>query len=215
MLEPHIRTQQYLNDQASKTRFIETAAQAGILHVASHSIVNEANPLFSRILFSVSPPPTTESENPVLTEGPSSLYAYELFDLNISPKIALFNACSSGSGNRMKGSGMLGFSRALLYAGTQGMLMNAWAITDAHALKLSNLFYRQMTDGELTTTAIRRAKLALLYSDNANPHYWGAFQYIGEPIRLQTTPLSSIYILSLVFFILLWATNQLRFRDAL
>ena len=215
MLEPHIRTQQYLNDQASKTRFIETAAQADILHVASHSIVNEANPLFSRILFSVSPPPTTESENPVLTEGPSSLYAYELFDLNISPKIALFNACSSGSGNRMKGSGMLGFSRALLYAGTQGMLMNAWAITDAHALKLSNLFYRQMTDGELTTTAIRRAKLALLYSDNANPHYWGAFQYIGEPIRLQTTPLSSIYILSLVFFILLWATNQLRFRDAL
>lgn len=214
LLEPHIRTQQYLNDQASKTRFIETAAQAGILHVASHSIVNEANPLFSRILFSVSPPPSSESENPAQTKGQSSLYAYELFDLNISPKIALFNACSSGSGNRMKGSGMLGFSRALLFAGTQGMLMNAWAITDAHALTLSNLFYRQITDGEVTTTAIRRAKLALLYSDNANPHYWGAFQYIGEPIRLQTTPLSNIYILSLVFFILLWGTNQLRSRDA-
>ncbi len=209
MLQSHIPTQLYLNEQATKAQFKKTAAQAAILHVASHSVVNQANPLFSRILFSVPPYHSNEFGIPN-TISQSSLYAYELFDLNLRPKIALFNACSSGSGNRMKGSGMLGFSRALLYAGTHGMLMNAWAITDAHALRLSNLFYREMSDGGVTTTAIHNAKLALLYSDNANPHYWGAFQYIGEPLRLKTTPLSAIYMFSLIFFLVGWGGNHLR-----
>lgn len=189
---------EYLNEHASKQTFEQEVHKADILHIASHSIVNESNPLFSKIILSSS------------NQTDEALYAYELFNLDLNPRIAVLNACSSGSGNNMRGSGLLGFSRALLYSGTQGMMMNFWAVTDQSALQVSNEFYNGLVNKYTTSDAIRIAKLKLLENGNANPHYWGSFQYIGKPVYLKETPTYIFYLSSIMLLGLFWSLLFLR-----
>lgn len=193
-----VNNYEYLNEHASKQIFEQEVHKADILHIASHSIVNESNPLFSKIILSSS------------NQTDEALYAYELFNLDLNPRIAVLNACSSGSGNNMQGSGLLGFSRALLYSGTQGMMMNFWAVTDQSALEVSNEFYNGLVNKYATSDAIRIAKLKLLENGNANPHYWGSFQYIGKPVYIEETSTSAFYLSSIMLLGLFWGLLFLR-----
>jgi CHAT domain-containing protein len=205
-LRTRLTTFEYINEDASKNTFRDEVHKADILHIASHSIVNEGNPLFSKIILSSS------------DHSLEALYAYELFNLDLNPRITILNACSSGSGNSMQGSGLLGFSRALLYSGTQGMMLNLWAVTDETARQVSNQFYDGLLNRESTVDAIRQAKLNVLENANADPHHWGGYQYIGAPVYLTETPSAPFYVSSLILLGLFWGICSRRkeaYSDAL
>ena len=75
---------------------------------------------------------------------------------------------------------MVGLTRALLYAGTPGVISTLWNIDDAASAELMEEFYRGLAGGTSVADALRQAQLAakLRYPD---PAYWAAFTLNGDP----------------------------------
>jgi CHAT domain-containing protein len=123
-----------------------------------------------------------------LTETDSTfsnqLFAYELFELNLNNELIMLNSCKSGSGPYIRGSGIMGFSRALQYAGAHSLVLNIWSVNDMLASDFAIHFYEQLNVGKSKSEALRATKRYFLETKNASPHFWGPYMLIGdtEPI---------------------------------
>jgi CHAT domain-containing protein len=168
----------FLENEATKENFIDKVSESKIVHIATHSEVSEQDPLFSTIFLN------SNNENSSL----NALYAYELFDKQLNSELIMLNSCSSGSGEYLQGSGIMGINRAMRYAGAKSLALNLWAVNDKVAFEFAGVFYEAINDGKSKSQAMKEAKLYLLESGNANPHYWGAFMLTGNQSPLTKKP---------------------------
>lgn len=187
----------FIEKEATKTAFLNEVSNAKIVHIATHSEVSEQDPLFSTIYLN-----DYNSESNI-----NSLYAYELFDQRLNNELIMLNSCSSGSGNYLQGSGIMGITRALRYAGAKSMALNLWAVNDKVAYEFAAIFYKSLNNGRSKSESMRDAKLSLLQNGNANPHYWGAFMLTGDPSPITKRPDNA----GLVFPILLLLIGSVSF----
>ncbi|MBD3616475.1 MAG: CHAT domain-containing protein [Gracilimonas sp.] len=181
----------YNEGNATKDAFKRQVGSSRLVHVATHSEVSEQNPLFSTIyLKNSNPGDTLESEQ--------ALYAYELFDTPLNSEFIMLNSCSSGSGNYIQGSGVMGISRALRYAGAKSLALNLWSVNDKVASEFATDFYGYLNEGVTKSEAIRKAKLNQLKRSNANPHFWGAYMMIGNPSPITRSSENAFLLFSLL-----------------
>jgi len=184
----------FTGDQATKETFKSRVGNSRLVHVATHSEVSEQDPLFSTIYL------TTRNPADTALQSDQALYAYELFDTPLNSEFIMLNSCSSGSGNYIQGSGIMGISRALRYAGAQSLALNLWAVNDKIASEFATDFYTSINKGNSKNKAIREAKLNQLKTGNANPHFWGAYTMIGNPAPI--TPKDNYHSLFLILLAL-------------
>lgn len=168
----------FINDHSTESNFRSIAGKAKIIHLATHSKVDDDNPLFSS-LYMYSGTTQTEGDT-VETENDGIVHAYELFDLNLNADLIFLSSCESGSGGYLKGSGILGFSRAFTYAGAQSLSINLWPIRDQTASEISSEFYSSLNQGKNKAEALRDARLHYLNHSNSDPYLWGAFIMYGN-----------------------------------
>ena len=168
----------FINDLSTESNFRDIAGKAKIIHLATHSKVDDENPLFSSLYMYSG---TAENEgDTVETENDGIVHAYELFDLNLNADLIFLSSCESGSGGYLKGSGILGFSRAFAYAGAQSLSINLWPIRDQTASEISSEFYASLNQGKNKAEALRDARLHYLNHSNSDPYLWGAFIMYGN-----------------------------------
>lgn len=165
----------YLNADATEDAFRSAAPHSRILHLATHSEVANQDPMFSSIYLSRNP--GGHSDN---TRFPGRIFAYELFELNLANELVMLNSCESGSGSYLQGTGIVGLSRALRYAGAQSLVLNLWSVNDMMASEFAIKFYEGINRGLTKSNALRQAKLHFLKTKNANPHYWGSYMLLGD-----------------------------------
>jgi CHAT domain-containing protein len=183
----------YNGDEATKAAFKHSVGNSRMVHVATHSEVSEQNPLFSTIYLK-----NPESNGDL--ESEQALYAYELFDTPLNSEFIMLNSCSSGSGKYLQGSGIMGISRALKYAGAKSLALNLWSVNDKIASEFATDFYSFLNEGHTKSESIRLAKLNQLKSANANPHFWGAYMMIGNPSPITQKNDGLLFIVSLLAF---------------
>lgn len=162
-----------LESEATTNTFKQVAGNSKILHMASHSEISESDPLFSRLHLSPG-----DDANDV------HIFAYELFDLDLQNELIMLNSCDSGGGRFLQGSGIMGISRALRYAGAGSLVLNGWSVNDQFAADFADQFYRYLNKGETKSRALQLAKIYFIEEKNADPHYWGPYILNGnnEPI---------------------------------
>lgn len=191
--------QTIIEKQSTESAFREMAPHARILHLATHSTVSESDPLFSTIYMSA---PEDSSEDQQFS---NQIFAYELFEMNLSNDLIMLNSCESGSGSYLQGSGIVGISRALRFAGAQSLVLNLWSVNDMMASEFAVQFYKSLNDGSTKSEALRKAKVHFLKQKNANPHYWGPYMLIGsnrpvvEPYRAS----NSLFAAGFMFYLIL------------
>lgn len=190
----------FLESEATKSSFLEGAANSKIVHVATHSEVSEQDPLFSTIYL-----------NNNTSQELTSLYAYELFDIKMNNELIMLNSCSSGSGGYLQGSGIMGISRALRYAGAKSLALNLWSVNDKTASDFAITFYESVDNGSPKWEAMRNAKLSLLKTGNANPYYWGAYMLIGNTSPLTEKPAKAGFLYP--FLIMIIAVTGYKIRE--
>ncbi len=144
------------------------------LHFATHGMVDESNPELSRIFLR---PTYNDKED-------GSLYSGEIYNISIHADLVCLSACQTGLGKLSKGEGIIGLSRALLYAGAENLIVSLWTVADESTSRLMIDFYQNHLYSHSYNTfsgALRKAKLKLLESDEFNrPYYWAPFILIGE-----------------------------------
>lgn len=200
----------FLGEDSRESAFRTYAPDARIIHIASHSEVYETDPLYSVIYLQNEDDP----HNPVYD---GHIYAYELFGMNLNSEMVVMNSCESGAGSFIQGSGIMGFSRAVKYAGAHSVMMNVWKIRDRSAYELSVQFYENLNSGMQKHKALQLAKKHHINYVNSNPLHWAPLVVYGNVDTLQK---ERRYVVLIAFatvfllFLVLFATIRYRKRVA-
>jgi CHAT domain-containing protein len=111
-----------------------------------------------------------------------NLFAGEIYNLNLNASLVTLSACQTGLGKISKGEGVIGLSRALVYAGAKSLIVSFWSVADESTAELMKDFYREMLQHPQATfsTNLRQAKLRLIQNEKYTaPYYWAPFILIG------------------------------------
>ena len=84
---------------------------------------------------------------------------------------------------RVKGEGLLGLTRAFMYAGAARIVVSSWDVDDKPTAELMVRFYRQMFGARKLppAAALRAAQLEMLRDPRwRSPYFWAAFMLQGE-----------------------------------
>ena len=163
----------YVREEATEQRFKEQAGQSRILHLATHSFVNEASPALSGIAFAQ---PAEESP-----EEDGILYAGEISELDLEADLVVLSSCESGSGKVVEGEGVLSLSRSFLQSGAKNVICSYWKVYDHYTAQLMAPFYQQVLSKKSYQGALRSAKLKMIKNkQTADPKKWSGFVLIGS-----------------------------------
>ncbi|HEY0654184.1 MAG TPA: CHAT domain-containing tetratricopeptide repeat protein [Chryseosolibacter sp.] len=161
-------THQDANEHAIKSISLKDYS---LLHFATHGVVDERSPELSRIFLQNN----SESED-------GNLFAGEIYNLEMNADLVTLSACQTGLGKISKGEGVIGLSRALVYAGAKSIIVSFWSVADESTSELMKTFYQRMLENPNAGYAanLRDAKLALITNPKyASPFYWAPFILIG------------------------------------
>lgn len=142
-----------------------------LLHFATHGVVDESHPELSRIFLQN----TSEAED-------GHLFAGEIYNLEMDASLVTLSACQTGLGKISKGEGVIGLSRALVYAGAKNIIVSFWSVADESTSVLMKNFYQRLLEEPSSGYShhLRQAKLSLLKNESyASPYYWAPFILIG------------------------------------
>ena len=146
-------------------------ARARLIHFAAHARMTERR-LTSGLLLA-------RAEG---SKEDGLLQTSEVFRLKLQADLVVLSACETGLGKELKGEGVIGLTRALLYAGASSVVVSLWQVSDASTAELMLRFYERLNLGDAKAEALRRAKLELIADSRySHPYYWSAFVLNGEP----------------------------------
>ncbi|MEO1035155.1 MAG: CHAT domain-containing tetratricopeptide repeat protein [Pseudomonadota bacterium] len=184
------------DDSASEPLFVDRAADADIVHIAAHAIVDEQSPLDSALVFELNDGGAAAEDG--------LLQAWEIFDrLRLRASLVVLSACRTGFGRETSSEGLLGLQRAFLYAGARSVVSSLWNVADRSTRDLMVEFHVRLEAGADVDNALRDAQLALLQgeqrsagkerglidrllgdddvtSDFSHPYHWAGFELAGD-----------------------------------
>ncbi|MEA2105327.1 MAG: tetratricopeptide repeat protein [Bacteroidota bacterium] len=145
------------------------------LHFATHGFVNTEKPELSGIFLAQD---STLNEDGILYQG-------EIYNLDLNADLIVLSACETGLGKIKKGEGLIGLTRALLYAGSKNIIVSLWKVADNSTSDLMVDFYKNLLEEELEkqafSHALQKAKLKMIEEGKyAHPFYWSPFILIGK-----------------------------------
>lgn len=156
---------------ASTKSFWSKTRDHNIVHLATHALLDDYNPLYSKLIFA----PQEGKDNFVHTA--------DLYRINLNAQLVTISACNSGNGKIQKGEGIISLARGFSYAGCPSILTSSWKVSDASSKIIMESFYRYLKIGETKAEALRLAKIDFLQNSNkinSDPFYWAGFQLIGD-----------------------------------
>lgn len=148
-----------VNGHATRAELLKAIPLHNMLHIATHAIYDENDPLRSRIYL----------------ENGETLQAHEVRSLDLKGKLVVLSACETGIQKISVGDELFGFDRYLLAAGANGIITTLWSIDDRATAEFMLSFYRTLT----AKHALKEAFAAALISTREkfpHPTYWGAFK---------------------------------------
>jgi CHAT domain-containing protein len=149
----------------------------GVIHVATHGIMNARNPLFSRI--ELAPSRSTS------TGDNGRLETHELLGLDITSRLVFLSGCETGVGEAWSTSFDLGedyttLARSFLFAGARSVIASLWRIDDEGAAEFARRFYDALRTLP-APEAIARAQVEMLSAGQwRSPYFWAAFEVVGD-----------------------------------
>jgi len=145
-----------------------------IIHFATHGFVNSEKPELSGIVLAQD---SAGGEDGVLYSG-------EIFNLKIKADLVVLSACETGLGKINEGEGIIGLTRALLYAGSKNIIVSLWQVSDESTSDLMINFYKNLLENNKKqnySKNLRNAKLKMIKEGKfAHPYYWSPFILIGK-----------------------------------
>ena len=118
--------------------------------------------------------------------GDGFLTALEVLRMDMPADLAVLSACETGRGKIVKGEGIVGLTRAFMYAGAPRVLCSLWKVDDEATQALMLEFYKQWSpktgDGLSAAAALAKAQAHVRAQKQwAHPYYWSAFVLWGLP----------------------------------
>lgn len=156
-----------IGEAATEDEVRKLAPKYDILHLACHSELNSAYPLFSGLILA----PGDEQDG--------ELDVHEIFTMDLNADLIVLSACQTGLGHLTTGDELVGLSRAFIYAGTPTVLSSLWVIQDESTAYLMAEFYKNLKKYD-KAEALCKAQISTK-KKYPSPYHWASFVLIGDP----------------------------------
>lgn len=202
----------YLDYDASESKFKEVAHLYDILHLAMHTIMDDKNPMYSKMAF-------TQKEDSI-EDG--FLNTYELYNMKLNSRMAVLSSCNSGSGKLQRGEGVMSLARGFIYSGCPSIIMTLWSVEDKSGVKLMTSFYKYLLQGKTKSEAIQQSKIDFIKNADqlrSHPYFWSGYVVIGnnqplfKPFRNRYFLISGIVVLIGAGFLIFYRKSKLFNRS--
>jgi CHAT domain-containing protein len=166
-----------VRSEADEKRFKALAPQYATIHLATHGVLDNKDPLNSHLLLSA-------TKNDMENDG--LLRVREIMNMHLDADLAVLSACQTGSGRISPGEGVIGMSWAFFVAGTRSVVVSQWRVNSASTSLLMKNFYQALARQNDPNTrnksqALREASLRLLKDARyRHPFYWAGFVLVSS-----------------------------------
>jgi CHAT domain-containing protein len=149
-------------------------ARYRILHFATHGLIDSVHPELSGLVLSM-----VDSAG-----APQNGFfqVHELYNLRWHADLVVLSGCQTALGKDIRGEGLTGLVRGVMYAGAPRVVASLWKVSDDATARLMEKFYRAMLVRHLSpATALRAAQIEMARDpDYSHPRYWAPFTFQGE-----------------------------------
>jgi CHAT domain-containing protein/tetratricopeptide (TPR) repeat protein len=152
----------YLGEQATSSVLREKGAQCGVVHIATHGIYRQDNPMFSGIRL-----------------GDGYVNLYDLYQMRLNAKLVTLSGCATGMNFVAAGDELLGLQRGLFCAGATTLLLSLWDVHDQSTSQLMRRFYEEYMRTGHMAGALRHT-MQELRRQHPHPYFWAPFVLVGK-----------------------------------
>lgn len=146
-----------------------------IVHFATHGLLDTVHPELSGLVFSLVDRQGRDQEG--------FLPVSEVFKLKLSADLVVLSACQTALGKEIRGEGLVGLTRAFMFAGAPTVVASLWRVDDVATAELMKRFYEGMLGPRKLrpAAALREAQVDVAKQERwRDPYYWAAFVLQGE-----------------------------------
>ena len=148
-----------------------------VVHIATHGLLNAERPQFTGLVLSLVGNKTEDG----------FLRTDEVFNLRLGSPLVMLSACETGLGKEKRGEGVMGLTRAFMYAGAPTVGVSLWSVADKSTAELMTDFYKRLLGSPVgpaafsPSAAMRDAQLAMISGKKYSaPFYWAPFVLVGD-----------------------------------
>jgi CHAT domain-containing protein/Tfp pilus assembly protein PilF len=173
------RSKIYVRAEAREDRAKREAGTCRILQFATHGILDNTNPMYSRLVM---------SQSGVDEHEDGMLEAWEIMKLDLNAEMVILSACDTARGPVAGGEGMIGLAWAFFVAGCPTTVVSQWTVEVNSTTELMVEFHNRLKAGfegrnsdVSKAEALRAAVLKLMRNPHyRHPFYWAPFVVIGD-----------------------------------
>ena len=118
------------------------------------------------------------------TNGDGFLTMSDVFALKMNADLATLSACNTGRGESVPSEGVMGLTRAFMYAGAPAVTVTLWSINSLAAKELNVGLFKHLKTGKGRMRALRQIKLAMIDGEHGqkwrHPYYWAPLVMFGD-----------------------------------
>lgn len=172
----------FVASDAKESVLREQVSRASIIHIATHGVLDNSNPMYSHLL--LTPGDTSGKLDPGDHLSDGRLEAWEMLDMGITADLAVLSACQTARGGNGWGEGVIGLSWSLFASGASTAVVSQWEVDSASTTSLMIAFHRRLLNAATRTKgapeALRQAAVTLMKNPAyRHPFYWAGFVSVG------------------------------------
>ena len=152
----------FVGPEATEERLKTVGGQSSILHIASHGVFRNDNPMFSSIQL-----------------GTSWLNLFDIYNIELDADLVTLSGCGTGMNRIVDGDELVGLVRGFLYAGARSLLASLWNVYDRSTADLMRSFYVHLNKSPNIAESLRHAMLEIK-RQYPHPYYWAPFVLMGK-----------------------------------
>lgn len=166
----------FIGATATEGKVRSALARGGIVHIASHALLDQVNPMFSRIELAPVGQPSPQDDG--------SLEVHELLAMPVRSELVYLSGCETGVGaawstSFRRSQDYATLSQAMLYAGAQNVVATLWRIDDLGASVFARRFYAALELNN-AVTALAIAQKGMIHDPRYSaPRYWAGYTISG------------------------------------
>jgi tetratricopeptide (TPR) repeat protein len=189
------RSRTYVGERADEPTLRGALGRDGLVHVATHGVMNARNPMFSRIELSRGAAAGGSADD-------GRLEVHEVLRLRVKSPLVFLSGCETGAGiagstHWSRGEDYATLAQAFLYAGTRDVIATLWQIQDEGAASFAGRFYGHLRNSSSGAALAQTQRDMIHESRFSAPYYWASYVISGE--GLSTTGMQNRHVASVQY----------------
>jgi len=166
-----------LGKQADEPAVRQALSGGGVVHLATHAVLNVRNPMFSRIVLSAGKGGSSQDDG--------ELDVHEILHIRLRSPLVFLSGCETGLGTSWStdfapGEDYATLAQAFLVAGAHNVIATLWEVEDEGAAEFAASFYRNLASLPATSALAATQRQMMSSARFGAPYYWAGYVLSGD-----------------------------------